>query len=213
MGTMITITEEKLSTLREDVQKRMSAKRFTHTLAVEEMVAKLCALYCPDMTDTMRVAALLHDVTKELDTDGQVSLCHRLGLGVTPEELAAPKTFHARTAAALIEREFPDFADPTVVDAVRWHTTGHAGMTLTEHLLYLADYIDLSRTFHSCVLLRRYFFGAEPQSMNAKEREQLLYQTLLLSYDMTIRDLLEDGKPIARDTVEARNEILAYLRA
>ncbi len=123
----------------------------------------------------------------------------------------AHKTFHARTAAALIPMEFPSFADPVILEAVRWHTTGHRGMTLTEQLLYLADYIDLSRTFSNCVILRRYFWGAEPEKMTAEDRLRLLRQTLLLSFDMTVRDLLEEGLPIATDTMEARNELLLLL--
>lgn len=210
---MIEITLESLAQLRQSVSERMSPKRFAHTLAVEEMVAELCSLYCPQSTGVMRVAALLHDLTKELDTKEQVALCGRLGLEVSSEELAAPKTFHARTAAELIKHEFSAYAYPEVINAVRWHTTGHADMTLTERLLYLADYIDLSRSFHSCVLLRRYFWGAEPQKMDAHSKMQLLYQTLLLSFDMTIRELLDEGKPVARDTVNARNEVLSLLNA
>jgi nicotinate-nucleotide adenylyltransferase len=91
---------------------------------------------------------------------------------------------------------------------VRWHTTGHAEMTLTEKLLYLADYIDDSRAFRNCVLLRRYFFGANPKKMTPEERDVLLRETLLLSYDMTIRDLLDEGALIAEDTLNARNELL-----
>ena len=124
----------------------------------------------------------------------------------------SPKTFHARTAAALIAAEYPAIADPTVVEAVRWHTTGRVGMTLTEQLLYLADYIDASRTFHSCVVLRRYFWGAEPEKMNAEERMRLLRQTLAFSFDLTMRDLLDDGALIAKETVEARNELMLFLK-
>ena len=46
----------------------------------------------------------------------------------------SPKTYHAKTAAARIVRDYPEFADPIIIDAVRWHTTGHAGMTLTEQV-------------------------------------------------------------------------------
>jgi HD superfamily phosphohydrolase YqeK len=81
-------------------------------------------------------------------------------------------------------------------------------MTLTEKLLYLADYIDESRTFPSCVLLRRYFFGAEPELMTKEEREKHLRATLLLSYEHTLKDLLAEGAPIDQDTVRARNELL-----
>ena len=150
----------------------------------------------------------MHDVTKELSLSEQVALSQRLGLAVSEGDLLSPKTFHARTAAKLIVTEFEEFSDPMVTEAVRWHTTGHAGMTLTEKLLYLADYIDLSRTFENCVVLRRYFWGAEPEKMDDNAKNALLRDTLLLSYDMTVRDLLAEGTPIAVDTMEARNEVL-----
>lgn len=206
---MLEITDGMLTELRESVLKELSPKRFRHTLAVEAMVARLCELFCPEETQNLRAAALLHDLTKEKKAEEQIKLCRFYGLSVTEEELLAPKTFHARTAAAKIEAELPMYSNPTVVSAVRWHTTGHRGMTLAEKLLYLADYIDDSRSFENCVILRQYFWGANPKAMTAAERDRLLCDTLLLSYDMTIRDLIAEGVPVAVDTVEARNELLA----
>ena len=205
---MSRITEDTLSQLRADMMTRLSTKRFRHTVAVEEAVTRLCALYCPEDTERMRAAALLHDLTKEYSDEEQMALCARLGLEVKAEERASPKTFHARTAAALIPEIYPALDDPLILSAVRWHTTGRAGMTLHERLLYLADYIDDSRTFFTCVLLRRYFWGADPKEMDAEGRARLLRETLILSFDLTIRDLLEEGRPVALETTEARNALL-----
>lgn len=205
---MTEMTEAVLDELRGVVLSKLSPKRFRHVAAVEDMVARLCALYCPGEVMRLRAAALLHDITKELSTEEQVLLCHAYGIPVDGGDLLAPKTLHARTAAAQIPVEYPAFDDPLIVSAVRWHTTGHADMTLTEKLLYLADYIDASRTFQNCIILRRYFWGAGPESMTDAERAALLRDTLLLSYDMTIRDLLDEGTPVAVDTVESRNELL-----
>ena len=202
------INEAMLASLRERVLPSMSAKRFRHTVAVEDMAARLASLYCPEHTNRLRAAALLHDLTKELSLDEQISLCDELGISVTDFDRLSPKTLHARTAAAKILLEYEDFSDPMIVDAVRWHTTGRADMTLAEKLLYLADYIDDSRTFSSCVLLRRYFFGAEPELMTREERERHLRATLLLSYEHTLKDLLAEGAPIDEDTIRARNELL-----
>lgn len=209
---MIEITENMLDALREDVMQKMSLKRFRHTVAVEEMVSRLSALYCPDQTLNLRAAALLHDITKEYDTEQQIALCEQYGLSVSAEDRLAPKTFHARTAAAVISAQYPAFTHPTVVSAVRWHTTGRADMTLTEKLLYLADYIDQSRSFENCVVLRRFFWGANPEELTADQRNELLRDTLILSYRMTVEDLLADGTPIATDTVEARNQLLLEKR-
>ena len=150
----------------------------------------------------------MHDLTKELTPEAQEELCAAYDIPTDDLQRLSPKTYHAKTAAARILRDYPQFADTIIVDAVRWHTTGHAGMTLTEKLLYLADYIDDSRTFSSCVLLRRYFFGAEPELMTKEERERHLRATLLLSYEHTLKDLLAEGAPIDEDTIRARNELL-----
>lgn len=201
-------SEKAFADLRATVMGELSPKRFRHTVAVEEMAARLAALYCPEQADLLRAAALLHDLTKEWSVEAHCAFCEAHGIPLTEQDRVAHKTLHARTAAALIPERFPEFADPTVVAAVRWHTTGHAGMTLTEKLLYLADYIDASRTFRDCVLLRRYFWGAEPERMGETERNALLRDTLILSYDMTIASLTEEGLPIAEDTVRARNELV-----
>ena len=206
------ITEEMLDTLRASVAAGMSEKRFVHTAEVEKMVARLAALYAPQKERMLRAAALLHDITKEYSTADQLRLCAVHKLPVMQNDLGAPKTFHARTAAAEIPFLYPDFAEEEIVRCVRYHTTGRRGMTLEEKLVYLADYIDLSRTFEDCVTLRNAFFEGEPEKMGEQERVAHLDRILVLSFDMTIRALLEDGAPISPDTFEARNDLIAQLR-
>ena len=201
-------SEDEISRLRADVKTRMSEKRYLHTLAVEDMAVRLSELFCPEKKDTLRVAALLHDITKEKTLDEQTELCRRYSIPVTEMDLLSPKTFHAKTAAAIIPDEYPNFADEEVISCVRWHTTGRAGMTLPEKLIYLADYIDMSRTFEDCVRLRELFMSAQPEKMNDRERTAHLRDILITSYDMTISCLVSDGLPISRDTVEARNELV-----
>lgn len=203
-----------LDTLRERLATEMSPKRFKHTAAVESMVTRLAALFCPELTDMLRAAALLHDMTKEYDIATQLEICRRMDIPLPAGVEYAHKTLHARTAAALIPDNYPAFAHETVVSAVRWHTTGRAGMTLPEQLLYLADYIDDSRLFPDCVRLRNYFWSADPARMTEAERLVHLRRTLIMSFDMTIRALINEGAVISTDTTDARNELaLAELMA
>ena len=202
------ITDKMLDELRERVEKGMSPKRFRHTAEVEKMAAYLGGLYVPDKIAILRAAALLHDVTKEYSTDMHLKICAELDVELEKEALFAPKTLHARTAAALIPTQYRDFADEEIISCVRWHTTGRAGMTLTEKLIYLADYIDMSRTFEDCVRLREFFMSVQPESLDMCERERHLRRTLIMSFDMTIRGLLEECLPVNRDTIEARNQLV-----
>lgn len=207
-NTPAPFSEEGLAALRSKVSAGMSPKRFRHTAEVEKMAARLAALFCPEETDRLRAAALLHDVTKELSLFEQLGLCVRLNVPREEGDVLAPKCFHAKTAAALIPAAYPEYDTPVVVNAVRWHTTGHADMTLTEKLIYLADYIDESRTFPDCVTLRNAFWDADPAAMTPDGRLSHLRDVLITSYDMTIRALLEDGVPVSPDTMYARNRLL-----
>ncbi len=200
--------EEMLRELREAVSGTMSPKRFRHTTAVEEMAARLGELYAPDKIDILRAAALLHDITKEYSAEKQIQICDTFGINLSKQDILTPKTFHAKTAAAMIPVLYPDFADEEVLSAVRWHTTGRAGMTVLEKLVYLADYIDESRTFPDCVALRSLFWDADPQNMSEDERAAHLDRVLIRSYDMTLTSLIEDGAPVSDDTFSARNDLI-----
>lgn len=202
------MTEKNIVELRETVKASLSGKRSFHTLAVEQMAMRLGQIYAPDEINTLRAAALLHDITKEFKTDEQLKLCEVYGIKLTDNDILAPKTLHARTAAEKIKRDFTDFADQKIIDAVRWHTTGRAGMSITEKLIYLADYIDDSRKFEDCVKLRDFFFNFDFDSANDKEKLAHLRDTLILSYDMTISALLDSGVPVAKETFDARNELV-----
>ena len=200
--------EEMLCHLRESVSGTMSPKRFLHTAAVEKMAARLGELYAPEKTDILRAAALLHDITKEYSAEKQLQTCNAFGIILEKQDILTPKTLHAKTAAALIPVLYPDFADEEVISAVRWHTTGHEDMTILEKLVYLADYIDESRSFPDCVALRSLFWDAEPQKMNEAERAAHLDRVLIRSFDITLASLIEKGAPVSSDTFSARNYLI-----
>ena len=202
------ITDDMLDVLREKAVEGMSDKRRIHTLAVEQMALRLGAIYAPEKINILRAAALLHDVTKEIKLQGQLELCDKYGIEVSENDKLAPKTFHAKTAAKVIEDRYSEYAHDDVVSAVRWHTTGREGMSICEKIIYLADYIDDSRKFPDCVKLREYFWGKDIASMNENERQNHLRDTLILSYDMTISNLLDENSPVAKDTFDARNELI-----
>lgn len=209
----LTFGEAELAALRTEIKGTMSEKRYAHTLAVEDMAARLASLYCPEDTLLLRAAALLHDITKEFSTPMQLDLCEACDIPLAEVDILSPKTLHARTAAAMIPQYYPQFAHETILSAVRWHTTGHAQMTLQEQLIYLADYIDETRRFPDCVRLRQQFWTAsgDPAAMMPDERLMHLRRVLLMSFNMTITALMSEGGVISPDTVNARNSLIVAL--
>ncbi|MBQ5808890.1 MAG: HD domain-containing protein [Clostridia bacterium] len=205
-------SEEALDNLRGEIMGKMSVKRFSHTLGVEKKAEELCALFAPEKTGMMRAAALLHDITKELSTEEQLMLCKKYGITPDADALAAPKLLHSLTAAAVIPDVFPQFAVPELLRAVSVHTAGSEDMNIYDRILYLADYIEDTRTFEDCVRLRRYFDDGIARSTTAEERQAVLSRTMLLSFDMTVKDLIESGKSLAVVTVRSRNAMLRECR-
>ena len=201
-------TEKQLAELYEKVREGMSEKRFRHTAAVADMASRLGALFVPDKCDLLRAAGLLHDITKEYSFEKQLQILGSFGIMVDEQDILTPKTLHAKTAALLIPSMYPEFADPMVIDAVRYHTTGHAGMTMTERIIYFADYIDDTRTYDDCVYLRNGFFDAKPENMERGEREAHFRKWLIVSFDKTMASLMEEGKIISEDTTMARNSLI-----
>ncbi len=201
----ITVTEEMLTSLREAVGAYQTGKRYNHTLAVEREAKALGELFLPEEVNRLRAAALLHDITKVYDAEKQLKICSEFGIMVGREDTAAPKLFHAKTGALVAKRDFPDFSDDEIIGAVRWHTTGRAGMSIFEMLIYLADYIEDTRTFEDCVILRNQFYSGISEANTVKERLAVLRRAMITSFDMTIRCLISEGALVDRDTLEARN--------
>ncbi len=207
------ITEIQLKKLRQDVASVLSEKRMKHVLAVEDMALRLGRLYFRDDVTIclLRASALLHDVTKELSDEEQLSLLEKYSVKPLPEELDSMPTIHALTAALVIPDRFPEFADERLISAVRYHTTGREGMSTFEKILFLADYIDDTRTYPSCVDLRNEFFSSKPEEMNEDERIRHLDRAALKSIDNTLFYLRSKERVIHPLTLKAQADLKARL--
>ena len=198
---MTEINETVLDGIRSILPNNISSKRLLHTVSVEaeaEAIGKLFDLSEAEIYK-LRCAALLHDLTKEKKLDGQIELCERFGIPYTDEDVKSPKVFHAFTGAFLARELFPDLVDKTVFNGIKYHTTGREDMTLFEKIIYLADYIEPQRTFEDCVRLRELFYSAENFDITHLDK------VLLVSFDMTLRCLIEENAPMHSATVRARN--------
>ena len=201
------ITEEALSQLRERIKEHIGGKRYSHTLAVENEITRLCGIFSLSETETsvLRAAALLHDITKEKKTEEQIALCKESGIPFGEIECASPKVFHALTAETVIKKQFPEYALDEILSPIRYHTTGRENMTLSEKLLYLADYIEETRTFPDCVTLRKEFYSVSDPSENSH-----LDDVLIASFKMTVRNLLDEDAPIHPATRASLNSLLTH---
>lgn len=194
-----------LDALRETLAARLSASRFAHTLGVEQTALRIGALIVPDQLFRLRAAALLHDLTKEESTEKQLKIAEESAIILSECEFASPALLHAVTAAAKIasDPDYAGFAEPEVIDAVRWHTTGRAGMSVVEQIIFLADYIEPNRTHSACSDLREQFWVADPASMGIDARLAHLRAFCRRAAEQTIAHLRERGLPVDENSLRA----------
>jgi nicotinate-nucleotide adenylyltransferase len=124
-----------------ELQRALSKERYRHTLGVEQTAVKLAELYGED-PEKARVAALLHDCARCLDSADMRRL---VGERVGGSALRA--LMHAPAGAELARQKY-GIEDDRILSAIRWHTTGHEGMTRLEKIVYLADFIEPNRPNH-----------------------------------------------------------------
>lgn len=185
----------------ESVRQQMPEARWRHTLGVIETAIRLARQYGAN-ADKAELAAILHDCCKYWPVDRQAEVLREPGAptGELRDVLDYDKElWHAPAGAILAARDY-GVTDEEVLDAIRYHTTGRANMTMLDKIVCLADYIEPGRDF--------------PGVHNIRElAEHSLEKALVAGFDSTIQFLLEKKKRIYPLTVISRNSLLCELAA
>ncbi|HAH79570.1 MAG TPA: phosphohydrolase [Ruminococcaceae bacterium] len=174
------------------IRPLLSEQRFYHSTCVSRAAKELARRYGADVHKA-EIAGMLHDIVKDLPQEKQLALMERYGVRLSPLERSAPKLWHAMLGAAYLKNELK-ITDPEILDAVRYHTTSRAGMTLMDKVLFMADFISADRDYPGVEELR-----------SAAHRN--LEQAMLKGLAYTIGDLARQGKPIHADTIAAYNQL------
>lgn len=174
-------------TLEEVSLSLHKSSRVAHAKGTADTARDLALLYGAD-PEKARRAGILHDITKALTPLEQLALCESYKMPLSMFERSHPKILHARTGAAVAERVFGECAE--VCEAIAWHTTGRAGMSTLEKLIYLADYIEPNRTMEGVEELR------------ALCRTDL-DRAMKMGLEMAVRYLKQQGSAINEHTFSA----------
>lgn len=197
---------QELDGLRAAIGARLGAPRFRHTLGVEETAARLGEIYLPHSIRALRIAALLHDLTKEWSGEEQLAYCEKHCIPITQAERAAPRILHAKTAAHLAAREFSAYTDREILDAIARHTVGAANLTVFDGIIYLADYIEPTREYPECCHLRDAFYSG---LASCGDETAHFYTILLRAFRESVAEVKGRGGIVADETVGA----IAFLEA
>ena len=206
----MTFSTDAIERLATEVGRRISKKRFSHTVGVARM-AELLSAYClPEKREELICAAYLHDVTKELSLDEHKKLISEYGLPVTDEDMSTDAILHSFSAYCVVKRDFPDLATPDILSGVFNHTIGAPDMSVFDEIIFLSDYIEQTRSYESSVKLREYVLN-NMKAENVLQNVDILHRACVIAIDNTVLHLINEKKAINTKNILTRNALLGKI--
>lgn len=180
-----------LDVYNEILRKKLTEQRYNHSVNVSKKAVYLAKKYGADVKKA-EIAGLLHDITKNTDEQEQLQVISEAGLALSDLEFANKKLWHAVSGAAYLKVKL-NIDDEDILNAVKFHTTGRAGMSLLEKVVFVADMTSADRT-------------SEESSKVKAIAEENLDKAVCLTAVSCIEYLTEKFAIIAPNTLAAYND-------
>lgn len=177
----------------EIIRSRLSEYRFHHSLCVAQEAKRLALLHGADPAKAY-TAGILHDIMKDTDQEAQLQILSDFGVTLDDVEQQSPMLWHARSGEVFL-RNILGVEDEDILSAVRYHTTGRAGMSRLEQVVFTADFTSADRNYPDVAVIR----GLADES---------LIKAIRYGVEYTIRDLQNKGAVVHPDTLHLYEEIV-----
>lgn len=169
-------------------KRTLSQRRYEHTLNVRRLAVRLAKIHHVDV-EKAALAALLHDIAKEMPKDQMLQLFSENAIIAGNIAQRLFPVWHGHAAAILARTQY-GVEDEEILSAIRCHTTGRSGMTPLDKVIYLADMASEERSYPEAEQLRAHA---------AKNLDAAVLEGL----GMTIAWNKQQGKQLDPETLEA----------
>lgn len=185
-----------INTMKQKLQSALSIKRYIHTMGVMDEAVKLAEIYgtASDIKKA-RVAGLLHDCAKDYPSDMKRRFCKEYHVTVDSVMDKQIDLVHSFLGGEVAKREYL-VEDEDILDAIRYHTTGRAHMTLLDKIVFTADYIEVGR----------------PAIDGIEEARSLAYTDLDMAVKFILESTIEYITSQGRELHPLSNEALEYYK-
>ncbi len=171
----------------------MGEHRYTHSVNVAKEAVRLAEKYGADVKKA-ETAGILHDITKEFSPEEQLQIMHDGGIILDDIQQKAPKLWHAMSGSVYIKSNL-NINDDDIINAVRYHTTGRANMSLLEKIIFVADFTSAERSYDGVKTMR-------------KLADKSIEKAMLFGFKFTFCDLSSRELAIHPDEIACYNQIV-----
>ena len=190
-------THPKSIEIQQYLSDKLSAKRFQHVLAVQEMAIDLACIHKADVWHA-NLAALLHDSAKWMNPQALYSAVRSYEIRLDPIEEVTPSLLHPLIGVKLAVETFAVTA-LEVLEAIRNHTTGNPSMGVISQILYVADFAEPTRTHNAAHVVRELAYTDLGRAVHHVARAK-------------IEHLLDKGVTIHPNTLHTYNSTLESVK-
>ncbi|MDR0287208.1 MAG: nicotinate-nucleotide adenylyltransferase [Clostridiales bacterium] len=175
-----------------DMEKRLSPKRYRHSLGVMNESVRLAKLFSGD-ENKCRLAGLLHDIAKNVDNNKLQEIFDKHYLKGKCDGFCK-KVLHG-PVGRIMAQELYNINDIEVLEAIGCHVTGEPGMGITACIVFLADYTEPGREGKAFDDIR-------------EELRSGIYPAMVKACDCTLKYVLDCNEEMCVDMIKTRNYYL-----
>ena len=178
--------------INKDIKERLTEHRYIHSIGVMKKAEELARFYGLDSKKASLIG-IVHDIAKQMKPSEIEEYISKYNVELDEIEKSNTELIHAKIGADISKRKY-NF-DDQMVEAVKYHTTGHPNMDMMAKIIFIADKIEENRNYE----------GVE-------EKRQLAFlnidRAIIETIEYTTKDSINRGKMIHTDSINTRNYLL-----
>lgn len=105
----------------------------------------------------LTIAALAHDLFRDIEIHKMLRMAKAYKLSISSLERERPILLHSKIAAEFLRVRFK-ICDEEILEAVKYHTSGHKDMGLIAKIIFVSDSLEETRTYSGVEKIREMVF-------------------------------------------------------
>jgi len=183
-----------INDIKKIIRHNLSDEKYEHSIGVMSSAKQLAQKYGANV-EKAELTGLLHDITKEYSKEQHRNVIEKYNINLDELEKTEKKLWHSITGSYLVKNEIID--DDEIFNAVRYHTTGRADMSLLEKIIYVADFIEPNRDYDDVEYYRKkafenldtaFFEGVKWNLIEILQKNKIAHINTLNAYNFMIKD-------------------------
>lgn len=178
--------------IKEYLKKNLSTDRYKHSIGVMKKAEELAKIYNIDIKEA-KIVGLSHDIAKEMSIDEYITYAMKNQIKLSKEDKQVIPVLHGIIGANICKNKYG--FTKRMQDAIKYHSTGRARMSMLEKIIFIADKIEENRNYDGIEEIRH---------LAVTNIDSAIKYFL----ENTIQKCIKKDLPIHTQTIKARNYLI-----